>query len=599
MIQPHVPLAGSRPVHPPGATSGRDIGDDRRIQVTVVLKPRRLPRDHPLAIKAHAHSAAWPTERIPFTTAEFAALYAPPQEVVRALLGVAKKEGLTVVDVSEARHDIVLEGPIASFERTYKLRQREYQHELGVYRAHAEPVQLPGQLASLVQGVLGLDTIPHAHPHAARAAKTKGVRALSLAELATHYRFPAVSSPGGRVAVLEFGGGVHPEDVRSHSRAGAVRVLRITDGDGNDPGNAPLERVALREIMDAWNAGASLMDLSARFPDQLVDFMDTVESTMDTQIVRGLVPDAPLDLVFGPPSADGWRRAIYAQLGFPYPGSVSGPGSSTTRTPPSVISVSWGMSESSWGGMSLRVLHGTLEAAVRRDVTVCCSTGDFGSRNSPQPHALRGVNYPAASTWALACGGTALMRRAAGAHREVSWYESLLGATMAGGGGMSGHFTLPAFQAGVKTPNPGATWLAGRTRSFRGRWVPDVAAHAGFRPGVAMSLLGQPFAGGGTSAATPVWAALIARLAAEFGRPLGWLTPALYQLADSGGFRDIREGHNDMDPRTGKTVHYRAGPGWDPCTGLGAPDGIALLEALRAGPMAPRTGTKRSKGFHR
>jgi len=244
--------------------------------------------------------------------------------------------------------------------------------------------------------------------------------------------------------------------------------------------------------------------------------------------------------------------------------------------------------------MNLQVLHGTLEAAVRRDVTVCCSTGDFGSRNAPAPQSSLGVNYPAASTWALACGGTALHRQASRGHREVAWNELLLGARMAGGGGMSGHFPLPPFQSNRKTPSPGKTWLAGRRRSFRGRWIPDVAAHAGFRPGVAISLLGQPFAGGGTSAATPIWAALVGRLAAELGRPLGWLTPALYQLADGGGFRDIRRGHNDMDPRPGKALHYRAGPGWDPCTGLGAPDGIALLEALRAGP--PRAGRRVNRG---
>jgi kumamolisin len=595
VIRTHTPLAGSRPVHPPGAAPGAASAGDQRIQVTVVLKPPRLPRDHPVARAVRAHDAAWPTERVPLTPREFATAYAPSRDVVRAVLGVAKQEGLTIVDVSDARHDIVLEGPIAAFEKAYKIREREYQHELGRYRAHDEPIQLPGQLASLVQGVLGLDTIPHAHPHAARAA-TRTVHPLGPDELARHYRFPpAVSTPGGRVAVLEFGGGVHAQDLRFRPRKAAIRVLRVTDGEGNDPGNSPLARTQLRSIMDAWRAGASLQTISARFPDSIAGFMDTVESTMDAQIVSGLVPDAPLDLVFASPSADGWRRAIYAELGFPYPGSISGPGP-RVRTPPAVISVSWGMSESAWGRMNLQVLHGTLEAAMRRDVTVCCSTGDFGSRNSPGPQTIRSVNYPASSTWALACGGTALARTRSRKFREVTWNESLLGASMAGGGGMSGHFAAPSFQAAVKKPSPGDTWLAGRRRSFKGRWVPDVAAHAGFVPGVAMSLLGRPFAGGGTSAATPIWAALIARLGAQLGRPLGWLTPAFYALASRDAFRDIRTGHNDMDPETGRRLHYRAGPGWDPCTGLGAPDGMALLEALRAGPGGSGTrGGRRSR----
>jgi kumamolisin len=41
----------------------------------------------------------------------------------------------------------------------------------------------------------------------------------------------------------------------------------------------------------------------------------------------------------------------------------------------------------------------------------------------------------------------------------------------------------------------------------------------------------------------------------------------------AGGFRDIVEGSNGA---------YSAGPGWDACTGLGSPDGIALLARLRA-----------------
>jgi kumamolisin len=159
---------------------------------------------------------------------------------------------------------------------------------------------------------------------------------------------------------------------------------------------------------------------------------------------------------------------------------------------------------------------------------------------------------------------------------------------------MSGHFVLPPFQAGVRRPRPGKTWLAGRRKTFQGRWLPDVAAHAGFRPGVAMRLAGQSFAGGGTSAATPIWAALVARIGAELGRPLGWLTPALYRVA-GGGFRDIRAGHNDMSPVSGQALHYRAGPGWDACTGLGSPDGTALLEALRDGPGGTGSRSKRSQ----
>jgi kumamolisin len=38
------------------------------------------------------------------------------------------------------------------------------------------------------------------------------------------------------------------------------------------------------------------------------------------------------------------------------------------------------------------------------------------------------------------------------------------------------------------------------------------------------------------------------------------------------GFRDITSGNNGA---------YTAGPGWDACSGLGSPDGTALLNRLQ------------------
>jgi kumamolisin len=91
---------------------------------------------------------------------------------------------------------------------------------------------------------------------------------------------------------------------------------------------------------------------------------------------------------------------------------------------------------------------------------------------------------------------------------------------------------------------------------------------------------------GGTSAVAPLWAALVARLAQATGKPFGLLNPLLYQGLAAGktvdGFRDVTKGSN------GK---YKARAGWDPCTGLGSPDGTALLARLQAN---GRTGSVQS-----
>ena len=71
---------------------------------------------------------------------------------------------------------------------------------------------------------------------------------------------------------------------------------------------------------------------------------------------------------------------------------------------------------------------------------------------------------------------------------------------------------------------------------------------------------------GGTSAVSPLWAGIVARLAQQAGKPLGPLQPRLYAEVSAGVaspvLRDITQGDNGA---------YAAGPGWDACTGLGVP----------------------------
>jgi kumamolisin len=76
---------------------------------------------------------------------------------------------------------------------------------------------------------------------------------------------------------------------------------------------------------------------------------------------------------------------------------------------------------------------------------------------------------------------------------------------------------------------------------------------------------------GGTSAVAPLWAGLIALLNQQIGHAVGFINPLLYQIG-SASFRDITVGNNG---------HFAAGNQWDACTGLGSPDGTALLKAIQ------------------
>ncbi len=116
--------------------------------------------------------------------------------------------------------------------------------------------------------------------------------------------------------------------------------------------------------------------------------------------------------------------------------------------------------------------------------------------------------------------------------------------------------------------------------------MPDVAALAG-PPLYALTLLGKPMTAGGTSAATPVWASLIARIDAALpaAKRQRFRAPMLYHKAASGGTvgaegcTAITSGNNASHPHPAKGYH--ATDGYDAVTGWGVPNGKALLAAFR------------------
>ena len=114
------------------------------------------------------------------------------------------------------------------------------------------------------------------------------------------------------------------------------------------------------------------------------------------------------------------------------------------------------------------------------------------------------------------------------------------------------------------------------------RQCPDVAALADASTGYQVWTAGangpEAEAHGGTSGATPLWAAAIALMqqqAASSGASLGYLPPQLYRaaLGPSSGLYDVTRG--------GDLLHD-AGAGYDYATGLGTPRVATLAGTLIA-----------------
>ncbi len=162
----------------------------------------------------------------------------------------------------------------------------------------------------------------------------------------------------------------------------------------------------------------------------------------------------------------------------------------------------------------------------------------------------------------LAAAGTKLTISGSTIGSEQAWNE-LSANEGATGGGVSEVFALPSYQQSANVPKA--------PNGFVGRGVPDVAGDADPETGYNVLVDGEQSVIGGTSAVAPLWAGLFALINQSLGANVGYVNALLYSAKVDPTFHDITSGSNGG---------YSAGPGWDACTGLGSPDGAALLAAL-------------------
>jgi subtilase family serine protease len=305
------------------------------------------------------------------------------------------------------------------------------------------------------------------------------------------------------------------------------------------------------------------------------------EETLDAEMVHAIAPGAAITIVLlnqadlATPAAS--AAALTAML-------------KTSIKDGDVISVSAGWGEHCFTGAEVASMHAALREAARRHVTVVAGTGDIGAVSEPCDELdlvhgttfplVRGVSLPAADPLVLAAGGTTLdASHQSGAYAgETGWglpYGTPGTSFQASGGGYSHRFGRPGYQDGLVTETA--------------RGVPDVSADANGHTGMALVLRtgsgGYAISdSGGTSAATPLWAAVIAVADQYAGHDLGFVNPALYRIASSARYRaafhDVTKGNNTVKFPPRVFTGYRAASGWDPVTGLGSPDAQVLVPLL-------------------
>ncbi len=377
-------------------------------------------------------------------------------------------------------------------------------------------------------------------------------------------------------------------------------LQRGTDGGG--------ETVVLPELAESQLSPPLVTDLRADFaafdrlfhlPAPVLKVMSTFarpahpwfafgEEVLDAEVVHSIAPGAALTIILVKgTSLDNADNAVAASVAALRMGATEG--GIISLSPAGQIGGEHCVSHG-----QLNQLNAALEDDAARHVTVVAATGDVGAAgepcalitalggNGPAYTPKKEVILVASDPLVLGAGGTTL----AASHKTGAWTaETAWGLPngdpgslfQASGGGFSHLFPRPSYQDGV-----------GGIGAMRG--VPDVAADADPNTGfpVVTANVGGSYsvsAHGGTSAAAPTWAGVIALADQYAKRHLGFVNPAIYQIARSAhyhqAFHDITAGPANTAKFPPVTITgYRPGPGWDPVTGWGSPDATVLVPLL-------------------
>jgi kumamolisin len=475
----------------------------------------------------------------PISRADLVAKYGADPKDLEAVEKVLTSFGLTVTDKNVAIRSLHVVGPASAMEQAFDVQLMRVKHADILYRGRVGEIHIPSELAGIITGVFGLDTRPmikHRKPLNTQATHSTlpppNQRPwYTPPELATAYHFPPGDGAGQTIAVLEFGGHYIPNDLKTF-----FNLIGLSA----DP------------HVNVKNVRPTLSLQERNDPDAIGETM------LDIEIVASVCPKATITVYFSHWSEQGWINNLHAVL----------------LDNPSVLSISYGLSEGNniWTQQAIDAINDVLKELANAGITACVSSGDDGSDNQ-LPDGQAHVDFPAASPFVLAVGGTALSKSG----EEVVWFDG--DGLRRDGGGSTG--------SGVSEFNPRPDWQTIAIASVNpphasnGRIVPDVAANAAGSTGYLLVASGSAQVSGGTSAATPLWAALIARLQ-QAGKVVGFLPPRLYQATTKTAgkplgavaCKDITVGNN----ASGTAEGYSAAVGFDAVSGWGSPIGTALLE---------------------
>ncbi len=546
---------GRAPAPPPGATDAGALDPSTQLHLDVVLAPR-----DPAALASFIEALSDPSSpqyRHYLARGQFAEEFgATPATIaaVRASLrragldpGAPSAGGLTVpVDTTAARARTALH---VSFKR---LRLKSGR----VAFANTSAPQLPPDAARDVRAISGLDNLARPQPHLVQARP-------HAASVQPHATAPQACS-GASTAASVNGAYLPAQFATAYGLDGLYGIG--AQGAGVTVALYELEPNSSTDISTYQSCFGTSAQISVVNVDGGAGSgFGQGEAALDIEGVIGLAPQASITVYRGPNNNLGGPLHTYQQI--------------VADDSAQVISTSWGLCDPQMSSSEATAENTAFQQAATQGQTIVAASGDDGSEDCGT-NALA-VDDPASQPYVTGVGGTTLTTSPS--RTETVWNNT----TGAGGGGRSSRWGLPGYQSALLTGT--------------GRGVPDVSADADPDTGYVVRYHGSWTAFGGTSAAAPLWGAILAAADSSGlgtcapSTPVGFVNPALYTIAAGTGyaaaFNDVTGGDNDF---TGtNSGNYAAGTGYDLASGLGTPIAYTsptagLVPALcGGGPSAP------------
>ena len=597
-----VALSNSRT---PRVRTAQDLGavspDTAVPGITLVFRRSAAQEAALKELLAALHNTASPLYHHWLTPETFAARFGVADEDIATTESWLVSRGFHIESVARSRDRITFTGTAAQVHSAFGAELHHYRTEGEFHYAPASDLTLPAELASVTAAVLHLSDF---RPKPNYKVRTGTHPEYTTFPAQTHYLTP------GDIEIM-----YDLKPLASNSFNGTGQELAVV-GQSYVDTSANSSVSTFQNIFDVVNQVNTVL-----VPGTGVEAIspgDEGESEIDLEYSSAIAQKANIFLVYvgNHQNNDFFDALAYA----------------ITENIAPVVSVSYGVCESTLSQSELDQNNALYEEAAAQGQTLVASAGDSGSTAcanytsaegvTPAQQQALSVSFPASSPYVTAVGGTQMATGTFGAGAssywatasvadttdsllsyvpEVVWNEdSAAFGIAAGGGGASAHFPRPSWQSGVPGISGGSY-----------RLLPDIALQSSIAsPGFIVcsddpTLVGLQTSSclngfldssnhytiaGGTSFAAPIFAGFLAILnQAQQVAGQGNINPVLYGLAAdpttyAAVFHDITSGTNACLPSAAtcsvaSESSYAATSGYDQATGLGSVDFNALTKA--------------------